>query len=171
MPIMVCRCDDFREIAPGLLVSVSLDRAGLRARDTYGSRMDPSSIGGATITIDSVTRSPKVDEAVFSDVIAPRGPRSRSATTRGTSSASTGRRRPNSLAHAGRRPGALEPKARGRQGSAGAPAGDRRSDRQARAGVSPGSSLGKRKAVDLAVLRGRVVILRLLGRVVRPLPK
>ncbi len=72
MPIMVCRCDDFREIAPGLWYPFRLIELAFE----LGTHMGQGWIllnWRRDYLIDSVTRSPKVDEAVFSDVIAPAG--------------------------------------------------------------------------------------------------
>ena len=72
MPSTVYRCDDFRQIAPGLWYPFRVIEQGF----LIGAHMGQGWIllnWRRDYTIDSVTRAPKVDEAVFRDVIAPAG--------------------------------------------------------------------------------------------------
>ena len=72
MPNNVDRCDDFREIAPGLWYPFHVNELGFE----LGTHMGQGWIlltWRRDYTIDSVTLSPKLDQAVFSDVIAPAG--------------------------------------------------------------------------------------------------
>jgi thiol-disulfide isomerase/thioredoxin len=72
MPNWLERCDDFREIAPGLWYPFRVTELGF----VVGAHMGQGWIllnWRRDYTIDSVTRAPRVDEAVFRDVIAPAG--------------------------------------------------------------------------------------------------
>ncbi len=72
MPSGVYRCDDFREIAPGLWYPFRVNELGLHIETHLGQGWLRLS-WRRDVTIDSVTLAPKVDEVLFRDVIAPAG--------------------------------------------------------------------------------------------------
>ena len=72
MPTRTGHCEDFREIAPGLWYPVRVTELGLEV----GSHMGQGWLllnWRRDTTIDSVTLAPRVDEAIFRDVIVPAG--------------------------------------------------------------------------------------------------
>jgi hypothetical protein len=75
LPAGISRCGDFREIAPGLWYPFRVNTMGFQwPRLCRGQLLID---WRADTTIESVTRSPRVDDAVFRDVVAPAGTRVR----------------------------------------------------------------------------------------------
>ena len=72
MPEYIARCDDFREIAPGLWFPFRVTEMGFRTGVHMGQGWIRLSLR-RDYTIDSVTRAPTIDESIFRGVAAPAG--------------------------------------------------------------------------------------------------